>query len=241
MKHSLLYGEEKITYNILPNSKMIRKIRIHVHPNCKVDVEAPENHGVEEIKVALQKRARWIHQQISLAKEVQQFAVPREYVSGETHFYLGKRYQLKVIKTITEPSSVKLKGGKIFITSRTKDPAAIRRRLSEWYNIKAENYLPNRIDKIAKNISWLKNTPPVKLVKMKKQWGSCAPSGAVHLNPWLIKAPTDCIDYVLVHEICHIKERNHGKKYYQLLSQHYPNWKPIKTKLDGMAELLLVT
>lgn len=239
MEQTLQYGEEKIIYNILPRSKILKKIRIHVHPNCRVDVEVPEKHKIEEIKIAIQKRARWISRQLEMIKKNHEFSLPREFVSGETHFYIGKRYQLKVMKTTNEPSSVKLKGGSIIIKSRTNDPAAIRRRLTEWYSIKAENYFLRRIDEVSKKISWLENIPSIKLVKMKKQWGSCSPTDVIHLNPCLIKASTACIDYVIVHEICHIKERNHSKNYYSLLERHYPEWKKVKQRLDEMAELYL--
>ena len=74
---------------------------------------------------------------------------------------------------------------------------------------------------------------------MSKQWASCSPSGSINLNPCLIKAPRDCIDYVLTHEIRHLREHNHSKRYYSLLEKHYPNWGKVKSRLDGMAELLL--
>lgn len=86
---------------------------------------------------------------------------------------------------------------------------------------------------------WLKTVPPLKRVTMRKQWGSCSPFGSINLNPWLIRAPRDCIDYVLIHEICHLKEHNHSKRYYELLEQHYPDWRKVKSRLDEMAELLL--
>jgi predicted metal-dependent hydrolase len=74
---------------------------------------------------------------------------------------------------------------------------------------------------------------------MKKQWGSCSPRGNILLNPHLVKAPRECIDYVILHELCHLKEHNHSPEFYRLLNQLMPDWKQIKAKLDGMAELLL--
>jgi len=72
---------------------------------------------------------------------------------------------------------------------------------------------------------------------MKKQWGSCSPQGTILLNPYLIKAPRECIDYVVLHELCHLKEHNHSPRYYRLLSQLMPDWEPVKARLDRMAEL----
>ncbi len=74
---------------------------------------------------------------------------------------------------------------------------------------------------------------------MKTQWGSCSPAGTILLNPHLVKAPRECIDYVISHELCHLKEHNHSPRYYRLLAKIMPSWEAVKTRLDGMAELLL--
>jgi predicted metal-dependent hydrolase len=74
---------------------------------------------------------------------------------------------------------------------------------------------------------------------MKKRWGSCAVNGAITLSPALVKAPRECIDYVIVHELCHLREHNHSPAYYQLLARAYPNWEATKRKLDDLAEILL--
>ena len=74
---------------------------------------------------------------------------------------------------------------------------------------------------------------------MKKQWGICSTKGNLILNPHLVKAPKECIDYVILHELCHIAEHNHSERFWRLLTQVMPNWKEVKAKLDGMAELYL--
>ena len=80
----------------------------------------------------------------------------------------------------------------------------------------------------------------MKLLAMEAQWGSCSPSGAIHLNPALIRAPRHCIDYVITHELCHLREHNHSKRFYALLQKHDPYWGATKAELDRLAELLLV-
>jgi predicted metal-dependent hydrolase len=74
---------------------------------------------------------------------------------------------------------------------------------------------------------------------MRIQWGSCSPSGVLVLNPNLIKAPRECVDYVILHEVCHLKEHNHSQKFYRLLSEMMPDWERHKTRLDALAEALL--
>ena len=239
MNASIKYGDREIQYEVVRTSVLLKKILIHVHPNAVVEVEAPEENSLSDINSAVRKRARWICKQLDTISEMKKYVMPREYISGETHFYIGRRYTLKIITAREEPQSIKLRSGRLEVITRINDPVVIRNRLKKWYTEKSEEYFQKRLNHIAKNIDWVMQTPSFKLVKMQKQWGSCSPEGVIHLNPWLIRAPSECIDYVITHEICHLRERNHSKRYYELLKTHYPNWEHVKTKLDGMAELLL--
>ncbi|ADM09233.1 hypothetical protein PB2503_05812 [Parvularcula bermudensis HTCC2503] len=239
MECVLHYGDETLRYTVARNPNLSTKVRIHVHPNGLIEAEAPSDAPPAEIKIALRKRARWITAQLREVAEARAHALPREFVSGETHFYLGKRYPLKIIQSAVEPSSVLLKGGQIRVTLPYRDPAAIKRRLNQWYRTKAADYFAKRLGEIASSVAWVRDEPDLKLLPMRKQWGSCSPSGAIHLNPWLVRAPRECIDYVIVHELCHLKEHNHSKRFYSLLDRQLPGWRHTKTRLDGMAELLL--
>jgi predicted metal-dependent hydrolase len=104
---------------------------------------------------------------------------------------------------------------------------------------RAADVFAGRIKELTSRIAWLDAAPPWRMVAMKKQWGSCSPKGTILLNPYLIKAPRECIDYVILHELCHLKEHNHSPRYYRLLSQLMPNWQPVKARLDLMAEFIL--
>jgi len=86
---------------------------------------------------------------------------------------------------------------------------------------------------------WLSEVPPFRLLVMRTQWGSCSPAGELLLNPHLVKAPRPCVDYVLAHELCHLKEHNHSPAFYRALSALMPDWLARKEELDGMAEALL--
>jgi predicted metal-dependent hydrolase len=237
---TLRYGDRQTDYHVAPAERLTSKILIHIHPGGLVEVEAPPDREVAVIQAAVQKRARWIFENLDSAKDARAYALPREYVGGETHFYLGRRYRLKVRAEPSAPSSVKLVRGCIEIVAPVADRAAIRRRLGQWYRVRAQDYFRRRLDEIAAGIDWLSVTPPMKLVPMQHQWGSCSPAGSINLNPALIRAPRHCIDYVLLHELCHLKEHNHSKNFYALLSKYDPNWADTKAELDRLAELLLV-
>ncbi len=236
---SVTYGEEKIHFSVLENSDLSAKIRIHVYPNQSVEVETPSGETNTSIETAVRKRARWITRQLDEAKKARSYVLPREYISGETHFYLGRRYKLKIARNIDSPSHIKLIGGEIKINVRVNDPAAVKRRLVNWYHERAAKYIGGRLLAISNNTNWIASSPALKIVPMQKQWGSLSPEGVVHINPCLVRAPMDCIDYVLCHELCHFIERNHSNNFYRLLKMRLPDWEQRKAKLDGMAELLL--
>ena len=239
MRASVSYGERQVEYYISVKNQLTDGVRMHVHQNGSVEVESPAGKSDAEIAKAILKRARWIDSNLRQFERLREHSLPRQYVSGETHFYLGRRYQLKVIDGVRGASCVRMKGGRIHVELPHADPAAIKRRLNAWYKSRATSYFEDRLNEISSGIRWVDTPPPVKLVKMKKQWGSCSPSGSVYLNPMLIKAPRECVDYVIVHELCHLMEHNHSKRFYSLLQTHCPNWQHVKSKLDGMAELLL--
>lgn len=81
----------------------------------------------------------------------------------------------------------------------------------------------------------------MRLPVMTRQWGSCSPAGCLRLNPHLVRAPRECVDYVLQHELCHLQEHNHSPRFCQLLSRHFPDWRRRKSRLEEMAEFLLNT
>jgi predicted metal-dependent hydrolase len=165
--------------------------------------------------------------------------LPRDYVSGETHFYLGKRYLLKVIVDKSGAQRVKLLRGRLEVTARSRERDEICALLGNWYRQRAEQVFARRIAECGSNLRWLRTLPSFRLMTMRARWGSCSPAGELLLNPQLVKAPRHCIDYVIYHELCHLKEHNHGPGYYRLLAELLPDWAQRKAELDNMAEMLL--
>lgn len=237
-KSHICYGHQTIEFQIERLSRLENKVLIHVEPSGMVLVEAPPQSARSAIIDAVRKRARWIVRQQALIQDYKAYAIPRSYVSGETHFYLGRRYVLRVLAS--QEASVKMIRGHIVVATEQTDGQTVKKLLSAWYRKHARRYLQRRVLEVAEDIRWLTNIPPVRLLNMRKQWGSCSPAGTIILNPMLIKAPRDCIDYVILHEICHLKEHNHSSRFYNLLTRNMPNWKDIKGKLDSMAEMLLI-
>lgn len=233
------YGDQEVACLVRQTAAVTGRIRIHVHPNGDVEIEAPSDKETGQIRAAAQRRARWIFQHRNAAIAAHRMALPREYVSGETHFYLGRRHKLIVNESGTRPSEVKLLRGKLVVTLPVADPAAVKRRLHAWYTARAAEYLDSKFSEVSAQLNWVGVPPAMKLMRMKTQWGSCSPDGAIYLNPALVRAPRHCIEYVITHELCHLVEHNHSKAFYALLSRSMRGWEAAKRELDGLAELLL--
>ncbi|WP_319760765.1 SprT family zinc-dependent metalloprotease [Maridesulfovibrio sp.] len=236
---TLTYGDEKIRYQVchVPGKKT--KVAIHVHPDGSVQVDAPLNAEITQIKEAVQKRARWVMEHLIRNREIRANVLPREYISGESYFYQGRRHQLKVIKNQEQKSQVRLYRGQLQVTTENASPERVKKLLQRWYKDRAKAYFEKRLLDIVSKTPWQSDVPQWRLLTMKKQWGSCSPKGTLSLNPHLVKAPRECIDYVLTHELCHLQEHNHSPRFYRLLTERIPEWKSVKAKLDGMSEMLL--
>lgn len=234
------YSGDRILFHRVNRKSISEKILIKVHPDCRVEVMAPLTASDDSILDAVKKRGRWIYQQVRNFREQQKYVSPRQYISGESHFYLGKQYLLKVHVSQDTSEATKLSRGKLEVFVKEKSPERVRELLSDWYKQRAKDVFTKRLDAVLEQALWVKERPPLRILTMKTQWGSCSPAGRLTLNPHLVKAPRECIDYVILHELCHIAEHNHSKKFYRLMQQVMPGWENTKIKLDGMANKISV-
>ena len=234
-KLSICYGDEIIDFEVFENLNRAHKVLIKVHSDCRVVVSTPPDTEDQEIINAVKQRGRWIYKQLKGFREQLQFITPRQYRSGESHFYLGKQYQLKVVMDKLRPEGVKLLRGKLEVNSWDGTVESIKSHLKEWYRSRAKIVFENRLNQLLNQALWVEYKPNIRLFKMHTQWGNCSPSGVLTLNPHLVKAPSICIDYVILHELCHLVEHNHSDRFYQLLNQVMPDWEVVKERLDNMA------
>ena len=146
---------------------------------------------------------------------------------------------LKVIPVTGKPTAIRLIGDRLEVQTKSCAADDIRGRIRAWYRVKGRDYLARRLDALSKSLPWVAATPPFRLLEMSHQWGSCSPSGEIILNPHLIKAPRACIDYVLVHELAHIKHHDHGAAFWKLIDVHAGDWRKSKHHLDGLVEVVM--
>lgn len=237
---TLRYGDERIDCEVrMQASRRQNSIAIHVESDGRVLVDAPVSAPINRIRQALMRRIAWISRQRAALAQHPRPAAPREYVSGETWHYLGRRYLLKVIRGPV-PSRVRLYGGYLEVVVDAGATAAhVRERLEAWYRQRAHEVLSQRMSAVSSELRWVHAPPPMVLRRMRRQWGSCSAAGRITLNTELIRAPRSCIDYVILHELCHLKAHDHSKAFYRLLDAHAPGWRRTKARLDGMAAWVL--
>lgn len=209
-----------------------KTLGIKVHPDRRVEVHAPIDSTPEKIKEKVKSKANWILKQQEFFLSFHPLTPPRKYISGETHLYLGKQYRLRLHNSSDE--SVKLYAGYINISCQDKtDKVLIKKLLDAWYTKKATSHFQELFHKRIANFELDRETKPTLRLKwMKNRWGVCNSHGLITLNLELIKAPKTCIEYVIVHEICHLSYLNHSTSFYNLLEQHYPRWRKTKHQLE---------
>ncbi|EIW8580533.1 M48 family metallopeptidase [Klebsiella aerogenes] len=235
---SFIYGEEWINFDRESRPYATSRVLIKVHPDCRVVVSAPEEADDLAVLTAVKKRGRWIYQQLRDFRRQLEYITPRKYISGESHYYLGKQYLLKVIEEPAGVQRVKMLRGKLEVTLRQKSPEKVRQLLIDWYKTRAKNVFAKRLEAMLEQALWVNAPPPLRVLTMQTQWGSCSPNGRLTLNPNLVKAPRECIDYVILHELCHLAEHNHSERFYRLMGQVMPEWEVVKTRLDEMAGVI---
>lgn len=227
---SFEYGSKTIEYRVFYGDR--RTLEIAVLPDCSVVVKAPISSDAKVVQERLHKRSRWILKQLNYFEQFNPKQPARQYIMGETHLYLGKRHRLKIISG--DKNSVKLMRGYFVVTCMDDtSTCAVKKLMERWYRAKAEALFADRL-----NYCWQLckfdgcEKPHLAIRAMKKRWGSLSKKGTVTLNIELIKAPKECITYVLIHELCHLKFQNHSAGFYKLLESVLPDWEKMKHKLE---------
>lgn len=229
--HQVQYGETIIEYQLTYAAR--KTLAINVHPDLQVTVIAPHDTALDAIQAKVHQRANWIVRQQREFELYLPHIPPRQYISGETHRYLGKQYRLKVIQA-ADAEWVKLERGYLHVRTLDKaDKDRIRELVEGWYRRQARRVFRERVDDLLPRFSQV--TLPefdLKIRYLEARWGSCTEAGTITLNVKLMQVPKKYIDYVIVHELCHLIEHNHSKRFYTLLDQTMPDWRDRRQQLN---------
>ncbi len=229
MTSSIQFGSREISFRLEYSER--KSLGITVTPDLNVLVNAPTNTSIEKVKEKLQKKAPWIIRQQSFFLSFHPKTPARKFISGETHLYLGRQYRLKIIHSKIE--SVKLKGK--FIEVSTADKSRAKQLVDDWYLQNARTKFHSIAKTIIEKFKKHKVEPSsIVLREMPTRWGSCTPKGKIILNPELIKAPKGCIEYVIIHELCHLVHYDHTQKFIDLQTREMRDWEKWKMKLEKL-------
>ncbi|MEO6286658.1 MAG: SprT family zinc-dependent metalloprotease [Dyadobacter sp.] len=229
MTDYIVFGSKRIDFELTFANR--KSLGITVTPDLDVLVKAPDGTPIVDIKERLRKRAPWIIRQQSFFLSFHPKNPPRKFVSGETHLFLGRPYRLKIIASDTE--AVKISGK--FIEVFTADKSRTETLISEWYLDNARKKFHSIAQPLIKRFKKYEVEPSsIILRNMPTRWGSCTPRGKIILNPELIKAPKGCIEYVIVHELCHLVHHNHTQKFVDLQNREFRDWEKWKGRLERL-------
>ena len=231
MTQAFQYGSKNIAYSVSYSDR--KTLGITVTPEMEILVKAPYATSSEKIKEKLRKKAPWILKQLSYFLSFEPKTPPRKYVSGESHLYLGRQYRLKV--TMAKRNEVKYKGRyiEVYLKGKTKSSEKVRELMESWYRMRAKIKFAEIAEPLIQKFKKYGIEPSNLYIReMPTRWGSCTPKGKIILNPELIKAPKPCIEYVIVHELCHLKHHDHTRKFLELQSKEMPDWEKWKEKLE---------
>jgi len=213
--------------------KDIKNVHLSVYPPAgKVRIAAPSRMSLDNIRMYSISKLSWIKkQQEKIRLQIRE--TPREYLTKESHYFLGNRYQLKIIEHEAPPAvDVKHKTILLYVRPNT-DTDKKHSIMDEWYRSQLKEYVVPIISKWEKIIGVSINEFAVK--KMKTKWGTCNPEAKrIWLNLELAKKPFHCIEYIIVHELIHLLERSHNDKFVAYMNHFLPEWKHLKSELNKL-------
>ena len=209
-----------------------KHVRITVQPNRDIVVYSPRRLNSLDRQNLVKKKWQWITRQQTYFGQFSGQCVRVSYAAGSEIMYLGRQYRLKVVPGGLD--TVRIARGEIyFYSSREVSNLAHNKKILEaWLRQKIESTLRRRYKLVCKKQN-IPNPPLLKIKRMSKRWGSFVENSAIYLNPELTKSSLECIDYVITHELLHIRYKKHNREFYSALTKKIPEWEKIKFKLES--------
>jgi predicted metal-dependent hydrolase len=228
MKEHIKIGEVDIEVTF----KAIKNLHLSVHPpHGHVTISSPEFYDLEKVRIYAATKLAWIKKEQKKFQE-QLRESPRIFKNRESHYFFGTRYLLHLEEG--NKNKVSIQGKKLVIQSKAiENKEELHRTLYTFYRKELRYYLHQRIEYYSKLMAL--EIPQFKIRTMKTKWGSCAiTNDRIWFNIELAKKPKDCIDYIVVHELVHLMERYHNKRFIFLMDQYYPSWRTQKKILNEL-------
>jgi predicted metal-dependent hydrolase len=233
---TLRFGRSTIPYAVERSARR-QTLTIAVDVQRGVVVQAPRETTAEKIAEVVRRKAAWVLRRLADLSDLPAPPPPREFVNGESFLYLGRNYRLKAVQQPGGSAAVvKLRGGRLNVAlpdGGTQDrPGWIRGALIAWYKERARQRLTERVALFAERLGDM--PPPVFIRDQEKRWGSCSHKGELRFNWRVIMAPLSLVDYVVAHEVCHLKLKNHSSAFWRVLRRLMPDYEQRRERLRAM-------
>jgi len=230
MTGTLTWGTDTIRYEVRFLASR-QTLAIEVHPDSRVLVRAPVDCPEALIAERVQKRAAWISRQLAEFERYRPRTPARQYINGESHLYLGRQYRLKLAEG--DSASVKLTRGQLLVSLPGEpEPERVKTLLHRWYLDRARAVFTEVLDASLLHFKGVEQ-PRLIVRAMQSRWGSLSRAGTMTLNLNLVRAPRPCIEYVVTHELCHTRHRDHDARFFKLLGHVMPDWEQRKQRLEA--------
>lgn len=221
MELTLQYGTTALTFEV--QFKDRKTMEIAIEPPDKIVVIAPPGTSEEIILTKVKQKASWLVQKMFTFRNMQTQKITREFVNGESFMYLGRNYSMQIIidEAIKQPQ-VKLFRGKFYVTIPIKDEELIKASMENWYRNKAKEQIEERIKYYQVYLD--KKPTKIKIKDQKKRWGSCTSHDELLFNWRCVLAKVHALDYIIVHELCHMYHKDHSKAFWDLVGSIMPDY-----------------
>jgi predicted metal-dependent hydrolase len=237
MKDSVQFGRTTLAYTIERRPKR-RTLGITVLPGKGIQVAAPSRLSRVMIAKHVQRQGAWIVKQQLQVRHIPPVSVRRQFRTGESVRYLGRNLVLRVTRESRNPPSVAVEDGHLEVrVPRPADRVAVKMLISSWMRREARALFAERSAVIAPKLGV--QVPPLHVRKQTHRWGSCTSKGLT-LNWQLLGAPPSLIDFVIAHELAHLVDRHHSRRYYSTLSKVAPAWRRMEDELAALGPCLLL-
>jgi predicted metal-dependent hydrolase len=211
-----------INYTVKRSRKRKRTISLQISDKSELVIAAPYFTPMSEINRFVQEKQNWIHKTIRRHKEEAIKNKTKEYITGEMFYYLGESFPLEVFFEQNERQGLVFWGNRFYLNTADAAEKGLSYFVS-WYKKKAKQHLRQRVDFFSQALNL--RAKSVKITSANKRWGSCSADDNLSFSFRLIMAPPDIIDYVIVHELMHIKEKNHSAAFWKLIEAVMPEYK----------------
>ena len=217
-----------------------KTIGICVHPDKKIEITAPFGTKFACIQRVIERKSKWIAKQLEELEKYQTMEQIKKYTGGSTVKLLGRDYMIKVIQIqdFEEEQIIKEQGLiKVYVHDQNQKQR-INLLVEDWYRNEAMIYLAKKFEQCYEKIRKYNIAKPFYYLRyMERRWGSCTAKGNILLNPNIIQLPSHCIEYIILHELCHLKYKNHSKEFYHFLDTVLPNWEQHSQALDSFLQI----